>query len=283
MLQIFEIARLIEKELNANLNAVATKTVFKVHNAVGNYEKAIAKGDDGKLQKKTNGVLRATTGNWTPVKSLNNLMTTLVLEFAVEQDKCDSTMLVLDSWSEQVIGAVYGLAKDVQMLITPSPATPGQAKNTAPLGAMIPLTVVLDIQLIKGGLISNAVGWTCNGLDLAPSNVSVSFNRTPDTVAKANQNVARTNNQYEVRSVVMVLPLVFTDIDKKLMDDMFLGNKDEVYLLERKDGFFPDYSDNFIITNGDYAEESGKIATLTLTFAPADLDDIEDIVPGGAG
>ena len=272
MLQTYQIAKLIEKELNDNINATATGIKFKIHNAVGNYKKAVTKAD-GKKQRYVNGVLRNSTGNYTPVKGLNNLLSTLMLEFAVQQDDTEKVQLIIDSWSESIIGSVYQLDKTWQILITPQPAAPGTVKNTTPLGSTLPMLVVLEIQLIKDGLISNAVEWSINGQTVMASNVSMTFNRTPDVKPRANKKYCSALNQYEVRSISMVLPLSFSNINKQIANDLFSCNKDVAYTIKRVDGFLTDFEADFLLTSADWAEQSNKIVTMTLTFVPAADDE----------
>lgn len=332
MIQIFELANTIEKELNGDLNAIATNTCFKVHADLGDFDKAMRKrnaltipayivnaGDEfgatwlsledgGEVLTPTvgttyaiesdgdkkgllyrwngteyiyygtaleqqyliNGVLRSTTGEYTPVKSLNNLQSSLMLEFAVPQEKIVDAELVLSSWTENTLGEAYSLG-EWSVLITPQPATVGTAKNDTPLGAMVPLMVVLTVQFIKDGLISNAVGWTLNGERITPTSIVKEISRTPDIKPRANDGVCLADNQYEAETIVMTLPVSFTTIMRDLLNDIANRDFSKRYILARDDGFSNATSNTYILTHITQNEEGGKIVSLTLSFNPASV------------
>lgn len=267
MQQITALAKSIEQELNDNLNANAFGLKFKIHANAGNYKKAVLKAD-GTRQKFINGVLRGSTGNYVPVKGLNNLFATLMLEFAVPQDKCEQMEMVLNSWTESVLGEVFSL-DGWNLLITPQPATPGLAKDTSPIGATVPFLVALNVQLIKDGLISNVVKWTVNGQAIQFENVSGTWNRTPDIKPKANKGTCVADNQYENQTLVVIMAYTYSAIVQKIANDIINHNIDAVYNITRDDGFADKMEQDFILTNAEINEQSGKIVSFTLTFNPA--------------
>ena len=224
--------------------------------------------DVGAKRKFINGVLRSSAGTYTPVKHINNVLTELVLELAVPQEFVHEIEQTLSSWSESVIGEVYEMG-NWNLLITPQPVTPGTAKIDTPLGEFIPLYVSLSIQMIENGVISNAVSWQINGQDVDISNGTINFNRTPDSMPLVNQGVSKTTNAYVVESIAIVLAYKTTEIIRKLMNDLINNRKDEVYTITRNDGFADNYTGDFIMTKGDINEESGKIVSLSLSFAPS--------------
>ena len=267
MQQITALAKSIEQELNDNLNANAFGLKFKIHANVGNYKKATLNAD-GTRQKYINGVLRGSAGNYMPVKGLNNLFATLMLEFAVPQDKTNEVEIVLNSWTESVLGEVFNL-DGWNLLITPQPATPGLAQDTSPIGSTVPFLVALNIQLIKDGLISNIVEWKINGNAVQFENVGGTWDRTPDIKPKANKGTCIADNQYENETIVCVLAYSYNATVQKIMNDIINHNIDEVYTISRSDGFADDLEQDFVLTNAQLNEQSGKIVSLTLTFNPA--------------
>lgn len=267
MLQITALAKSIEQELNENINAVAFGLKFKIHANVGNYQKATLNAN-GTKQKYINGVLRGSTGNYVPVKGLNNLFATLMLEFAVPQDKCDQMEMVLNSWNESVLGEVFTLS-GWNLLITPQPASAGLAKDASPIGSMVPFLVSLSIQMIKDGLISNVVNWTINGKSVQFENVGGTWNRTPDIKPKANDGTCKADNQYENETLVVVLAYSYNVVVQDIMNDIIQHNIDKVYTITRNDGFADELNQDFVMTNAELNEQSGKIVSLTLTFNPA--------------
>lgn len=221
----------------------------------------------GKKRKYINGVLRSSAGTYTPVKHINNVLTTLMLEIAVPQDKMHEVEQTLTSWSESVIGEVYTMG-NWNLLITPQPPTPGVAKEDSPLGDIVPELMVLEFQMIENGIISNAVQWTINGQAVDLSSDTISINRNPDVKPMANQGYCVASNQYQDDSIVMTLAYKTTTIMKKIVEDLLDRNKDEVYTITRNDGFAETFTEDCIITNGSIVEQSGKIVAVTLTFRP---------------
>lgn len=267
MLQTTALAKSIEEELNENLNATAFGLKFKIHANAGNFKRATL-NTNGTRQRYINGVLRGSAGNYVPVKGLNNLFATLMLELAVPQDKTDQVEVVLNSWTESVLGEVHQMGKWA-LLITPQPATPGLAKDASPIGATVPFLVALSVQLIQNGLISNMVQWTINGEAVQFDSVTQVWNRTPDVKPMANKGYTIADNQYENQSLAVVLPYSYSNIVQKIANDI-LGHKiDEVYTLKRVDGFAEDTEQEFVMTNAQMNEQSGKIVSMTLSFAPA--------------
>lgn len=267
MVQITALAQEIQDELNGNINAIALDLNFKIHASVGTYKKATLNANGTKTQY-INGVLRSTTGNYVPVKSVNNLFTSLMLEFAVPQSKTEDVELILSSWMEALIGEIYTLG-NWSLIITPQPATPGQAKNTSPMGATVPYLVVLNIQFIKDGLISNAVEWQIDGNDITPDQVGSTFNRTPDIKPMANDGTTKADNQYETETIVFVLPISFTTIIQTLLNDIAAHDISKTYTITRSDSFSTDRSGTYTMTNAELNEQAGKIVSMTLTFNPA--------------
>lgn len=222
----------------------------------------------GAKRKYINGVLRSSSGSYTPVKHINNVLTTLMLEIAVPQDDIHEVEQTLTSWAESVIGEVYTMG-NWNLLITPQPPTPSNARINSPIGELVPLLIVLEFQMIENGIISNAVAWTINSQEVDVSNDTISFNRNPDVKAMVNQGVSVANNQYETTTVAMTIAYKTTTIVKKLIDDLIGHTKDEIYTITRNDGYAVNFTGNFILTQGEIIEESGKIVALSLTFQPA--------------
>ena len=222
----------------------------------------------GAKRKFINGVLRSTAGAYTPVKHINNVLTTVTLEIAAPQDKVHEIEQTLTSWAESVIGEVYTMGR-WNLLITPQPPVPGTAKINSPLGELVPYLVVLEFQMIENGIISNAVQWTINGQDVDTSSNTTSFDRNPDTKSLANQAVCVSGNQYEANTIALVLAYKTTAIMKTIVNDLINHRKDEIYTIARNDGFADTFSGNFVLTKGEIIEESGKIVALSLSFAPA--------------
>lgn len=269
MIQLSALAQSIENELNGSLNAVAMGVKFKIYSTIGNYKKAITK-TDGKKQVYVNGILRATTGSYTPVKALNNVDATLMLELAVQQERVEDVQLILSTWTESVVGEVYTMG-NWAVLITPQTSIAGVAKNASPIGSMIPLMLMLDTQFIQNGLVSNSVTWTINGETVHPTNVVRSNNRTPDTNPRANMGLTKTVNQFDNETIVMTLPISYNTIIQNILNDVGSHNIEATYQITRSDGFSTSTNQLYVITSCELMEEGGKIAALTLTFSPADL------------
>lgn len=269
MVQLSTLAKSIEDELNGQLNSTSMGISFKIHSTIGNYKKAITK-TNGQKQVFVNGILRATTGTYTPVKELNNVDASLMLEFAVQQERVEDVQLILSTWTESVLGEVYNMG-NWAVLITPQTTIPGVAKNATPVGSMVPLMLMLDIQLIQNGLVSNSVEWKINGVEINPTNVVVSNSRTPETNARPNLAVTQTNNQYDNETIVMTLPVSYTTAIQDLLNDIRAHSIDAVYRITRKDNFSDNLDGLYVLANSELNEESGKIVAITLTFVPADL------------
>lgn len=269
MVQISALAKTIENELNGSLNAVALGVAFKIHSTLGNYTKAIKK-TSGAKQVFVNGILRATNGEYTPVKALNNLDISLVLELAVQQARVEDVQLILSNWTEGVLGNVYDMGT-CAVLITPQTTIAGVAKDASPIGSMVPLMLSLDVQLIENGLISNSVQWSINGHVVHPTSVATTNNRTPDTNPRANLGMTRSINQYDNETIVMTLPISFGAIIQTLLNDVRAHNIDATYQIIRDDGFSTNLNELYILGNAELAEEGSKIVAMTLTFVPADM------------
>lgn len=268
MLQTYTLAKSIESELNGSTLATSTGLQFKIFANVGNYKRAVLKSD-GSRQKYINGVLRGTAGTFVPVKGLNNLFASLMLELAVPQDKTNEVEQILNAWNESVLGEVFTSGTE-SFLITPQPATAGLAKDASPIGATVPFFVALSVQFIQNGLVSNAVKWTIDGSELQVESFSGTWNRTPDTNAKINSGLCTSNNQFENQTLSFVLPFAYSTIVQKLMNDITNHNIDTVYTITRNDGFTDEMSGQFQMTNAQLNEQSGRVASLTLTFNPTD-------------
>ena len=221
-----------------------------------------------------NGVLRSSAGTFTPVKHVNNVLATIMLELAVPQEDVHEIEQTITSWEEDVIGEVYSMG-NWNLLITPQPPTPSNARINSPLGEFIPYLIVLEYQMIENGIISNAVKWTINEQEVDATNAQITFNRNPDVIPLANQGENVANNQYETTAVSMVLAYKTTNIIKTLVNDLINHRKDQVYVISRDDGFADTYSGNFILTKGDIIEESGKIVALSLAFSPSQDQPVE--------
>lgn len=268
MLQTYTLAKSIESELNGSALATSTGLQFKIFANVGNYKRAVLKSD-GSRQKYINGVLRSSAGTFVPVKGLNNLFASLMLELAVPQDKTNEVEQILNAWNESVLGEVFTSGTE-SFLITPQPATPGLAKDASPIGATVPFLVALSVQFIENGLVSNAVKWTINGTEVQFESVSGTWNRTPDVNAKVNTGLCVAYNQFESETLSMILPFSYNTIVQTIMNDIANHNIDKVYTITRNDGFTDEMSGSFVLTNAQLNEQSGKVVSLTLTFNPTD-------------
>lgn len=222
----------------------------------------------GQKTKFINGVLKSSSGSYTPVSGLNNLFISLMLELAVPQEKAEDFELVASSWSEDVIGSIYHL-NNWDLLITPKPATPGTVKNVSPIGSTIPYLIMLDIQFIKNGMISNSVEWKINGQEVRPEAVSISWNMTPHTVPIANDGLCRTENQYLSETITLILPYSLTTVMQTLFNDLVAHNYTNTYNIIRQDSFANNLVNNYKIANATINEEAEKIVSLTVTFSPA--------------
>lgn len=274
MIQIEQLAQMLQDELDGNIHAAAGGLKFKVHPTMGNYKNAVKKLN-GTTQKYINAVLRQTSGEYTPIKDINNLTANLTLELAVPQEKVDQVELILSTWSEAVIGEIYNLG-DWVLLITPTPATAGQVKNATPIGSMISELVVLNIQFIKDGLIGNAVDWTINGSPIKVLNAVLSSSRTPDVIPDVNTGTCKANNQYENTTIAITFAYSFTTATQTLVNDLINKNKDAIYTITRNDGFANSFEEDCICTKIDLTEEAGKIVSISCAFAKADTELYEE-------
>lgn len=278
MVQTEELARQIETELNGVIHATALGIKFKIHATEGLYYKAQRKAN-GTKQAYVNGILRATGGDYTPISNINNLQTNMVLELAVPKDQAHDIELITTSWAEDILGEIYTIGSWTY-LITPTPATPGQLDDRTPLGEVIPYTMILGIQIIKNGMIGNAVNWTItSGTEIVNeqevpitgrigvTNASFGTTRTPDTKPKANQGFCTTENQYESAMINLTFPYSFTKIVKKIVNDILTENWDEEYLITRSDSYADTITRKCVMTQGNIIEESGKIVAVTCSFA----------------
>lgn len=269
MIQTEELAKRIEEELNGVIHAKALGIKFKIHATEGRYKKA-QRNADGSKQAYVNGILRASGGDYTPISEINNLQTNMVLDFAVPKVQANEFELITTSWAEDVIGEVYTIGSWTY-LITPTPATPGQIDDRTPIGEVIPYTMVLGIQIIKNGMIGNAVNWTIAKGEttgrIRVINASIDSTRTPDTKAKLNTGYCTTTNQYESTTIVLVFPYSFTDIVREIVNDILTENWEEEYTLTRNDYFADAITRKCVMTKGTINEESGKIVSITCAFA----------------
>lgn len=276
MIQTEELAKQIEKELNGVIHTKALGLQFKIHAVEGLFKKA-QRNVNGSKQAYINGILRATGGDYTPISEINNLQTNMVLEFAVPKDQAKAVELITTEWAEDVIGEIYTIGAWTY-LITPTPATPGQIDDRTPLGEVIPYTSILGIQIIKNGMISNAVNWAIDGDRINVVNATFDSSRTPDTKPKLNKGYCTTTNQYETATIVLTFPYSFTTAVKSIVEDILNETWDKSYTITRKD-FFAEKENagteedeyllswECVLTKGTIIEESGKIVSITCTFA----------------
>lgn len=276
MIQTEELAKQIEKELNGVIHTKALGLQFKIHAVEGQFKKAQSNAN-GSKQGYINGILRATGGDYTPISDINNLQTNMVLDFAVPKENAKAVELITTEWAEDVIGEIYTIGAWTY-LITPTPATPGQIDERTPIGEVIPYTMILGIQIIKNGMISNAVTWGIDGAKINVVNATFDSTRTPDTKPKANQGYCTTTNQYESASIVLTFPYSFTTPVKAIVEDILNETWDKSYTITRKDAYAENTSAGLeddanlitwecVLTKGTITEESGKIVSITCTFA----------------
>lgn len=278
MIQTQQLAERIEQELNGVIHATALGIKFKIHATEGLYYKAQRRAN-GTKQAYINGILRASGGDYTPISNINNLQTNMILDFVVPKDQVHDFELITTSWIEDVLGDIYTIGS-WSYLITPTPATPGQLDDRTPIGEVIPYSIVLGIQIIKNGMIGNAVNWTItSGTEIVDDlpvpitgriglvNASFSSTRTPDTKPKANDGYCTTDNQFEASTIVMTFPYSYTKIVKKIVNDILTENWDEEYVITRNDSYADSITRTCVMTQGQILEESGKIVAITCTFA----------------
>lgn len=265
MVQTEELARRIEEELNGNLNSVALGIKFKIHATEGLYKKTQLKAN-GTKQAFINGILRASGGDYTPISEINNLQTTMMLEFAIPKDQAHDFELITTSWAEDVLGEVYTIGSWTY-LITPTPATPGQLDDRTPLGEVLPYSMVLSIQIIKNGMISNAVTWKIGNDQINVINAVFDTQRSPDTKPYANTGVCITENQYESSSIILTFPYSFTNAVRSIVNDILSENWENTYIISRDDTYANSFARECVMTTGRITEESGKIVAITCTFA----------------
>lgn len=280
MIQTEELANKIEQELNGVIHTVAFGMRFKIHAIEGTYKKAQQRAN-GTKQAFINGILRSTGGDYTPITDINNLQTTMMLEFAVPKNKVDEFELITTSWIEDVLGEVYSIGS-FTYIITPTPATPGQVDNRTPLGGVVPYSMVLGIQIIKNGMISNALTWSIStprdgaepgDLDyliqgtVGVINGVIDSQRTPDTKTMVGAGYCTTDVQYENTTIVLTFPYAFTEIVKQIVKDIYNENWDRKYTLTLGDSFASGISRVCVMTKGSVIMESGKIASITCSFA----------------
>lgn len=265
VIELQQLALLIENELNEIANMGNVNKKFRVHADLGDYVNPMRQ-NTGELQDYINGVLIQATGDFTKIECIENINSNYSLEFIVKQDEVPDVRNILNDWAKCKVGRVFSVG-DTNYLLTPTQPETGYAKDSR-LGSSIPLRININVQSIARGLLSNMVVWKIDGEEVKLENSSISINRTTSTKPQANNDYTTTFNDYSTTTITMIIPYSFSEVNNKIALNLLEDKKDQTFIISRNDTVH-ETSHTYILVNGSITEESGKIVAIQCTFMRA--------------
>lgn len=265
----------IAEQIESGLNAISNEFVFKIFTNAQEYTDGITDAPR-RTVKYVWGIIQAVPGSTiVPIQGLNSYGIAYSIQFAADYLKRNEIYAIISDYVQQNIGTSAMLNGYASVVNFDLP-TPGQIEQFTAIGKILPITLVVRYQFIKGGKLSNDIKISINDEAMLVLSSAFLRARTPDTTWLLNEEEMQT--AIGQQGLTINIDIAYTtggQVVKDLAADIIAGKLLQTYNLSYNDGII-DKNWLVVLQDGALNMEAQKVASISLSFLIARNDIYED-------
>lgn len=262
MVNIKDLARLLEIGLNNKAKELGSNLAFSIESNMNRYKKTELK--DTTIY----GVQTLAPGSITPLAGVDNYLINTQLGMIVSISQANEVKGILNSYIEENVGEITQI-DDYIAVVSFDLLSEGGYDIRANIGESITLSTNIYYQFIRNGVLSNECKLRINGELMPVLKMALPRVMTVQTDQVLGESELQSAVGQQGLTISLDVPYKKIPIITKIMNDTVLGGLNNVYKLEYTDGVVNGGEPVVwycLIKDSAPSYQAGKVPCLSLTF-----------------
>lgn len=261
----------IAEKIQNGLNSLTNDFVFKIFTNAQEYDEGIKFAPRSTIKSIWGIILPISGSTIVPIQGVNSYSIAYSIQFAVYYDNRNEIYNILSSYVQQNIGT-SAMIDDYASVVNFDMPTVGQVEQFTSIGKILPISLTIRYQFIKGGKLSNDIKVDINGETMLVLSSAFLRARTPDTTWLIGVDEMQT--AIGQQGLTINIEIAYTtggNIVKSLASDIIAGKLLQTYNVNYNDGIL---NENWlaVLQDGSLNMEAQKVASISLSFLIARKD-----------